>query len=83
MKISDLAIYAPPGVTARFSRSRFVIVLVKTDEGLTGAGEATLRFPMDLSAQVVAAVEGCRQYLVGQDPGRIERIWSDLYDRFF
>lgn len=83
MKIRDVVCYAPPGKGARFSQSRFVIVLVKTDEGLTGAGEATLRFPVCLSGQVIAAIDGCREYLVGQDPRRIARLGADLYDRFF
>lgn len=83
MKIRDVICYAPPGKGARFSQSRFVIVLVKTDDDLTGVGEATLRFPICLSTQVIAAVMGCREFLIGQDPSRISRIWADLYDRYF
>ncbi|MDI6694504.1 MAG: mandelate racemase/muconate lactonizing enzyme family protein [Anaerolineales bacterium] len=54
----------------------FVIILVSTDDGLIGVGEAGLqRRPRALKG----AVEHLRRWLVGEDPMRIEYLWQRMY----
>lgn len=53
-----------------------VIVLVDTDEGLTGVGEAGLqRRPL----AIAGAVAHLRRWLIGEDPMRIEHLWQRMF----
>ena len=52
-----------------------LIVLVRTDEGLTGIGEASLA---GRGRGVLGILDHFGELLAGQDPGRIEHWWSEL-----
>ena len=53
-----------------------VIVLVDTDEGITGVGEACLqRRPL----AIVGAIQHLRRWLIGEDPMRIEHLWQRMF----
>ena len=67
MKITDIRVYPV---------SSFVYVVVDTDDGVRGLGEASLSGRRDA---VVGAFEHLRPALVGQDATRIEHIWQDLF----
>lgn len=71
MKITDveaLPVQAP-GRT-------LVIILVSTDAGITGVGEAGLqRRPQ----AIVGLVEHLKRWLVGEDPRRIEYLWQRMF----
>jgi galactonate dehydratase len=58
----------------------WLFVLVDTDEGLSGIGEGSL--PGHPRA-VAAAVEEYREYVVGQDPARIQHLWQLMYRQPF
>jgi galactonate dehydratase len=55
---------------------RYLFVRVHTDEGITGLGESGAWGYLEASEQVV---QKFAQYLVGQDPLRIEHHWQYLY----
>jgi len=55
---------------------RYLFVKVTTNEGLTGLGEAGAWGFLEASA---AAVNTFKQYLIGQDPLRIEHHWQYMY----
>ncbi len=55
---------------------RYLLVQVHTDEGLVGLGESGAWGFLEASA---SAMERFAQYLVGQDPLRIEHHWQYLY----
>ena len=55
-----------------------IFILVDTDEGITGVGEAT-NFPSDGSYVVRDIVVRMRKVLMGQNPFDIDRIWHKLY----
>ncbi|MBN1400445.1 MAG: mandelate racemase/muconate lactonizing enzyme family protein [Anaerolineae bacterium] len=59
-------------------RGNWLFVLVHTDEGLAGLGEASHNMNDGLA---MAQLEVYEQRLVGQDPLRIEAIWADLANR--
>ena len=52
-----------------------IIVLVRTDEGLTGIGEASLG---GRGRGVLGILDHFAELLVGRDPGRIEHWWSEM-----
>ena len=52
-----------------------IIVLVRTDEGLTGIGEASLA---GRGRGVLGILDHFGELLVGQDPGKIEHWWSEM-----
>ena len=68
MKITRLTTYAVP--------PRWLFLKVETDEGIVGWGEPVLEGRV---ATVAAAVEELSDYLVGQDPRRIEDLWTVMY----
>ena len=53
----------------------YLFVVVETDEGLTGVGEAGLT---GRELAVAGAIEHFKPLLIGQDPGRIEHLWQTL-----
>ena len=52
-----------------------IIVLVRTDEGLTGIGEASLA---GRGRGVLGILDHFRDLLIGHDPGKIEYWWSAM-----
>ena len=58
----------------------WLFVVVETDEGLTGVGEGSL--PGHPRA-VAAAVEEYREYVLGEDPARIQHLWQTMYRQPF
>ena len=54
----------------------WILVLVETDAGITGLGEATggLR-----TQPTVAGIEEIKHLVIGKDPRHIHAIWNDLY----
>jgi galactonate dehydratase len=63
-----------------FPRKRTRLVKITTDNGLTGWGETTLE---GKPKSVMAAVEELADYLIGQDPLRIEHHWQHIYRSAF
>ena len=58
----------------------WLFVVVTTDEGLSGIGEGSLPgHPL----AVAAAVEEYREYVVGEDPARIQHLWQVMYRQPF
>ena len=54
----------------------WVLVLVDTDDGLRGLGEATLEGKAET---IVAAVGELARYVVGEDASRIQHLWQSMY----
>jgi galactonate dehydratase len=65
MKISRLTTYAVP--------PRWLFLKIETDEGITGWGEPVVE---GRAATTAAAVEELADYLIGQDPRKIEDHWQ-------
>ncbi|MFN8511120.1 MAG: mandelate racemase/muconate lactonizing enzyme family protein [Chloroflexia bacterium] len=69
-EIEALPISAGPGYPYAV-----IIVLIRTDEGLTGIGEASLA---GKGRGVFGTIDHFRELLVGKDPARIEHLWSEM-----
>ncbi len=53
-----------------------VPILVETDEGITGIGEAGLQRRWKA---IMGAVEHFKKWLIGEDPMRIEHLWQRMF----
>ncbi|MEZ4661547.1 MAG: hypothetical protein R2911_28685 [Caldilineaceae bacterium] len=71
MKITDVQAYPVWG-----GHRNFLFVVVDTDEGIYGVGEAGIT---GREKSVIGAVENFRDILVGMDPFRTEHIWQVLF----
>lgn len=71
MRITDIKPY-PVWVGNRNQ----LVVKVETDEGVYGLGEAGLS---GRELAVVGALKHFREFLIGQDPMQVGRIWQELY----
>ena len=63
-------------VNTYFVRPRWGFVEIETDDGYTGWGEAVLE---GHAAAVLSSVQEMKDYLIGQDPARIEDLWETMY----
>src|SRR6185436_14650669 len=70
MKITDVTVFL-----AKEWRT-FLFVVIDTDEGIYGLGEAGIT-GRELAVQ--GAIEHFKPLLIGQDPARIEHIWQLLF----
>jgi galactonate dehydratase len=61
-------------------RTNLIFVEVQTDAGITGVGEASLEGKTEA---VVGAINDVKEYLIGQDPARIEHHWQTIYRHSF
>ncbi|OCT12555.1 D-galactonate dehydratase [Paenibacillus pectinilyticus] len=68
MKIRSLESFKVP--------PRWLFLKVETDEGIVGWGEPIVEGKADT---VQAAVEELKEYVIGQDPMRIEDLWQVMY----
>lgn len=68
MKITRLTTYRVP--------PRWMLLKIETDEGVAGWGEPVIE---GRARTVEAAVHELADYLVGQDPGRINDLWQTMY----
>jgi galactonate dehydratase len=71
MKITNVEAYPCWG-----GQRNFLFVVVDTDEGIYGVGEAGIT---GRELAVAGAIEHFKPLLIGQDPGRIEHIWQMLF----
>ena len=63
-------------LTTYHAAPRWLFLKIETDEGITGWGEPVVE---GRARTVEAAVHELGDYLVGQDPARINGLWQTLY----
>jgi len=78
MKITCATIYI-----VRIDGRHPVVVELRTDEGVTGLGEAAIAYGVGETAAAGMIKDLMDAIVLGQDPFRIEAIWSDMYDHSF
>jgi len=62
---------------------RPVLVQVHTDQGISGVGDAAVAYGAGATAAAGMLKDLVESMLLGQDPFRIEAIWSEMYDHSF
>ncbi len=60
-----------------------MVVELRTDAGLTGLGEAAIAYGVGETAAAGMIKDLFEHIVRGQDPRRIEAIWSEMYDHSF
>src|SRR4029079_2983946 len=71
MKITNVETYPVWG-----GYRNFLFVVVDTDEGISGVGEAGIT---GRELAIIGAIEHFKPLLIGQDPARIEYLWQLLF----
>ena len=61
-------------------RTNLIFVEIRTNQGITGIGEASLEGKTEA---VVGAINDVKEYLLGKDPTRIEHHWQTIYRHSF
>ena len=72
LKITRVRCYLTPNPRPSLNQSTN-IVMVETDQGITGIGEGGSK----------DTVEQCAAIIIGEDPGRIEYLWQLMYRHYF
>jgi galactonate dehydratase len=78
MKINAAAIYL-----VRIDGRHPVVVEFETDAGVTGLGEAGIAYGVGETAAAGMIKDLVDTIVLGQDPFRIEALWSAMYDNSF
>jgi len=78
MKITGASIYL-----LRIDGRHPVAVELETDAGVTGLGEAAIAYGVGETAAAGMIKDLVDAIMLGQDPFRIEAVWSDMYDHTF
>ncbi|HLZ06991.1 MAG TPA: hypothetical protein VKT80_00230, partial [Chloroflexota bacterium] len=81
VKITDLKVYVIDRHGRRSPEEAWTFVQLGTDEGITGFGEAT-NYPGNGSLIVADALRRSAEFIVGEDPADINRLWHKLYRKF-
>ena len=84
MKITDVKTMVVENEPPYRGGKYLLFLELKTDEGIVGLGERITgntysRNLGDLKSQVNLIEEMGRQYVVGEDPFKIELIWDKMY----
>ena len=74
MKITEVRVYV-----VETKAMRPVIAEVMTDEGYTGAGEASVGFGTGCYAAAAMIYELAGAHLIGKNPQKINAVWSEFY----
>src|SRR6059058_5550761 len=78
MKITASIIYV-----VRIDGRHPIIVELETDAGITSLGEAAIAYGIGETAAAGMIKDLADAIVLGQDPFRIESVWSDMYDHSF
>jgi galactonate dehydratase len=78
MKITSVSVYL-----VKSGMLHPVIVRIDTDEAVSGVGEAGIAYGLGGTAAAGMIKDLAERLLMGRDPGRIEQIWSEMYDHSF
>lgn len=80
MKIVEVKAYIVEVPPPRWGGSRWVFVKLVTDEGIEGAGECS--YHGQQGPMYAALIKDLGQrFVIGADPFRIEKLWSDIYEQ--
>lgn len=78
MKITDVRVLRMAASPGRRGGYNWTFVKIETDSGIYGVGEASLQYRDE---GITAEIEAYRKFLIGQDPFRIEFLWTSMYRR--
>jgi galactonate dehydratase len=78
VKITDLEVYVVDPFGRGSAAFAWTFVRILTDEGISGVGEAS-NFPGNGSLIVGDAIRRLKEFVVGEDPADITRLWHKIF----
>ena len=78
MKITNVKVFVVDPFGRGSAAWPWTFVQVETDEGVTGVGEAS-NSPGNGSLMVADALRRLKEFVVGEDPADITRLWHKLF----
>ena len=78
MKITEVRVLQMAASPGNPNGYNWTFVKIETDSGIYGVGEASLQYRDE---GLKAEIEAYRKFLIGQDPFRIEFLWTSMYRR--
>ena len=57
----------------------WLFIQLNTDEGITGLGERPTGHALNLDSQICLIKDLCEQFVIGNSPFEIERMWQTIY----
>ncbi len=79
MKITGLETILVENIAPYRGGRYWLFIQLQTDEGITGLGERPTGNALQLNSQISLIRELCEQFLIGESPFNIERIWQTIY----
>ncbi|MDE2747967.1 MAG: mandelate racemase/muconate lactonizing enzyme family protein [Chloroflexota bacterium] len=79
MKVTGLETILVRNIEPYIGGRYWLFVQLKTDEGIIGLGERPTMHAVDLGPQISMIEDLCEQFVIGQNPFDIERIWQTIY----
>ncbi|MDE2853038.1 MAG: mandelate racemase/muconate lactonizing enzyme family protein [Chloroflexota bacterium] len=79
MKVTGLETILVRNIEPYIGGRYWLFVQLKTDEGITGLGERPTMHAVNLGPQISMIEDLCEQFVIGQNPFDIERIWQTIY----
>ena len=79
MKIVDVKTYVVDVPPPHWGGSRWIFLKLITDEGIEGIGECTYHGRLN-NVYVELIKSLAESFVIGSDPFRIEKLWSDIYE---
>ncbi len=79
MKITSLETILVENIAPYRGGRYWLFIRLQTDEGITGLGERPTGNALQLNSQISLLRELCDQFVIGQSPFNIEKIWQTIY----
>ena len=79
MKVTEVKTYVVDNVAPYIGGRRFLLLQLLTDEGVIGWGERPSGHALNLKSHIELIHSMCEQYLIGENPFHIEKMWQRAY----
>ncbi len=79
MKIVELRTIAIDNIKPYRGGTKWLFIELVTDEGVIGLGERPTAHARDLRPQISLFHELADEFLIGEDPFNIEKLWQNIY----
>ncbi len=79
MKVTGVETILVRNIEPYIGGRHWLFLQLKTDEGIIGLGERPTMHAANLGPQISMIEDLCEQFVIGQNPFHIERIWQTIY----
>jgi galactonate dehydratase len=79
MKVTGLQTILLDNIQPYRGGRQWLFIKLTTDDGLVGLGERVTGHARSLTSQIALLNELCEEFVIGQNPFQIERIWQRMF----